>query len=88
MENVERLFSRSLVEWMERKGYDFEARHLSIIRNWRQASDERGICSDLRSQFNKNLLNYILDELMPWHNENSDLSFLEVNRLDTDTITT
>jgi len=60
VEDVERLFSRSLIEWMERKGYDFEARHLSIIRNWRRASDERGICSgDLRSQFNKNLLNYI-----------------------------
>ena len=80
VEDVDRLFSRSLVEWMDKKGYDFEARHLSIIRNWRRASDERGLCSDLRSQFNKNMLNYILDELMPWHYEISDLSLLEVNR--------
>ena len=25
---------------------------------------------------------YIVDELMPWHEKNSDLSFLEVNRYD------
>jgi len=43
VEEVERLFSRSLVEWMERKGYDFEAGHLSIIRNCRCASDERDL---------------------------------------------
>lgn len=66
---------------MDKQGYDVEARHLSVIHNWRRACDERGLCSDLRSQFNDNLKTYILDELMPWH-ENSDLSFLEVNRYD------
>lgn len=80
VEDVERLFSRSLVEWMDKKGYDIEARHLSVVRNWRRACDERGLCSDLRSQFKDNLKAYILDELMPWHEKNSDLSFLEVNR--------
>ena len=80
VEDVERLFSKSMVEWMEKKGYNPEAKYLSIVRNWRRACDERGLSSDLRSQFNRNLLDYILDELIPWHKENSDLSLLEVNR--------
>ena len=65
---------------MEKKGYNPEAKYLSIVQNWRQACDERGLSSDLRSQFNRNLLDYILDELIPWHKETSDLSLLEVNR--------
>jgi len=68
---------------MDKKGYDAEARHLSVIRkfrNWRRACDQRGLFSDLRSQFNQNLKAYILDDLMPWHEKNSDLSYLEVNR--------
>ena len=65
---------------MDKKGYDVEARHLSVIHDWRRACDERGLCSDLRSQFNQNLKAYILDDLMPWHEKNSDLNCLEVNR--------
>ena len=82
VEDVERLFSKTLVAWMERKGYEFEARHLSVVRNWRRACDERGLPSTLRSQFKCNLLEYILDELMPWHADEglSDYSLLEVNR--------
>ena len=68
------------MEWMDKKGYDVEARHLSVIHDWRRACDERGLCSDLRSQFNQNLKAYILDDLMPWHEKNSDLNCLEVNR--------
>ena len=35
-----------------------------------------------QSQFNNNLFNYGLDELMPWHKEDGlrDFSVLEVNR--------
>lgn len=65
---------------MDKKGYDLEAKHLSVIHNWRRACDERGLCSDLHSQFNQSLKAYILDDLMPWHEKNSDLSLLEVNR--------
>ena len=81
VEDVERLFNQSLVAWMDKKGYDFEARHLSVICNWRSACDERGLPSVLRSQFNDNFIEYILDELMPWHaDEGLDFSLLEVNQ--------
>jgi len=65
-----RLFGESVINWMERKGYTTEAEYLRVIRNWRHSCDERGLTSTQRSQFNNNLLKYILDELMPWHTEN------------------
>ena len=79
---MERLFSATLVVWMDKKGYDFEARHLSIIHNWRRACDERGLPRILRSQFNSNFLEYILDELIPWYSDDglSDFSLLKVNQ--------
>ena len=61
VEDVEWPFSKTLVAWMEKKGCDFEARHLSVVRNWRQACDERGLPSSLRSQFNGNFLEYMFE---------------------------
>ena len=52
---------------MDKKGYEFEARHLSVVHNWRRACDDQGFPTTLHSQFNVNFLAYILDELMPWH---------------------
>ena len=82
VQDVERLFGDSLIQWMEKKGYLVEAKHLRVIRNWRRASDEQGLSDEQRSHFNNELLNYILDELMPWHkNEGSrDFSLIEVNQ--------
>ena len=67
---------------MENKGYHLEAEYLKHVRNWRRASDERGLTNDQRSNLNAGLLNYILDDLMPWHKIDGlrDLSLLEVNR--------
>ena len=82
VEDVECLFSKTLVEWIDKKGYEFEARHLSVVHNWRRAYDEQGLPTALRSQFNVNFLAYILDELMLWHADEgqNDYSLLEVNQ--------
>lgn len=47
-----------------------------------RASDERGLIPVQRTQYNKELLHYMLDELMPWHvqAELHDFSLLEVNQ--------
>ena len=42
--------------------------------------DERGLSELTRCQLNYDFLNYILDDLMPWHRSIYDLSPLEVNR--------
>ena len=70
-----------MVKWMEQKGYAYEAAYLRTVHGWRRACDERGL-SDLEcSQLNDDFLDYILDDLMPWHRDEGfrDFSLLEVN---------
>ena len=82
MEDVERLFGESVITWMENKGYKIEAEYLRVVRNWRRASDERGLNDEQRYKFNKEFLNYIFDDLMLWHRDKGlqDFRMLEVNR--------
>ena len=68
---------------METNGYTFEARYITIIWNWRRASDERGLSSLERFYFNYQFLNLILEELMTWYKKFYNFSLLEVNRYST-----
>ena len=70
--DAERLFNPKLAAFMEKKGYTFEANYISVIWNWRRASDERGLSSLQRSRFNYKLLNLILVDLMPWYKDSYD----------------
>ena len=67
-------------KFMEKMKYDHEARYIKVIRNWRRACDERGLSQLAWCKFNYELLNFILDELMPWHKDMYDFSLMEVNR--------
>lgn len=78
--DVEQIFSSGVLEFLESKGYSAEAEYVRTIRNWRRASDERGLSDDHRGKFNQELLQYVLDELIPWHLKLQDFSLLEVNR--------
>ena len=82
VEDVERLFSADMVKWMEQKGYAYEASYLRTVHGWRRACDERDLSELERSQLNDDFLDYILDDLMPWHHDEGfgDFSLLEVNR--------
>ena len=80
VEDVERLFGEPLISWMDKKKYTFEMKYLRAVRDWRRACDERGLSDAQRAHFNKNFLDYILDDLMPWHEKQRDFSLLEVNR--------
>ncbi len=79
--DAEKLFNSSLCQWFERKGYVEEANYIQVINNWHRANDERGLTEIERSHYTYKLLNFLLDDLMPWHKTNYDLSLLEVNRL-------
>ena len=78
----ERLFASSLCHWFKDNGYKAESDYVETINNWHRAGDERGLTEDERSCYNYGMLNFILDDLMPWHKANCDLSLLEVNRLE------
>ena len=74
VEDVERLFGQTVIAWMKTKGYQNEAEYLQYVHNWRRACDERGLTDDQRSKYNRELLAYILDDLMPWHKESTMVS--------------
>ncbi len=78
--DVENLFSSSVADFMNRKEYTYEHQFVTAVQNWRRACDERGLTQIKRCQFNYELLNMLLDELMPWHRTQYDLSLMEVNR--------
>lgn len=82
VEDAERLLSTAMAKFMKKKKYNFEHDYISALANWRRAVDERGLSELQRCKFNHEMLNYILNELMPWHGNpgHYDFSLLEVNR--------
>ena len=80
VEDAERLFSPSMAEFMDHKGYKPEAEYIRAVLGWRKACDERGLSELERSRYNYQFLNYILKDWMPWFESNYDFSLLEVNR--------
>lgn len=80
VEDAERLFSSEVVAFMKKKGYTYEEEYVRVFCNWRRANDERGLTELKRCCYNHQLLNFLLDELMPWHKTTLDFSLLEVNR--------
>jgi hypothetical protein len=81
VQDAERLFSDGVARFMERNNFDYEAKFVRTVLNWRRACDERGLTELQRCRYNYNRLNFLLDDLMPWYTENYDFSTLEVNRL-------
>lgn len=79
--DAEHLFSPELARFMRGKGYLPEEKYITVVGNWRAGCDERGLSELQRSKYNYGLLNYILEDLMPWHEE-YDFSYIEVNRYD------
>ena len=80
--DCERMFSRGVLAFMQKNGYKNEARFVGLVRNWHKASDGRGLSDEKRCQYNKDMLNYILEDWMPWHKEDKGYSVMDVNRYD------
>ena len=80
VQDAERMFAQPLAEFMERKGYREEANYIRAVNGWRRAVDERGLSNLERCRLDYTFLNYILDDLMPWHSVKYDFSTLEVNK--------
>ena len=81
VQDVERLFGQSVIEYMESKEYIEEAKYLKVVRKWRRAIDERGLQQSQRIEFLREFLDFICQDLMPWYTRSQvDFSLLEVNR--------
>ena len=82
VEDAERLFGEGVIIFLRSKGYSYESRYISTVHNWRRACDERGLSDEERRLYNSEFMDFILDELMPWHRSPGmrDFSLLEVTR--------
>ena len=80
--DAERLLSLHVAKFFKDKGYQAEAEYVSIIANWHEASDGRGMTQFQRCKANYSMLNYVLDEWMPWHRETYDFSLMDINRFE------
>jgi hypothetical protein len=78
--DAERLLSYHVVESLRKNGHQREAKHVEIIANWHEASDGRGLKQLTRCKYNYQMLEYILDEWMPWHQTCYDFTTIDINR--------
>ena len=78
--DAERMLSFLVAKFLREHGCVREANYVDIVAGWHEAADGRGLTELQRSKRNYAMLNLILDEWMPWHRENSDLSTIDVNR--------
>ena len=65
---------------MQKNGFDREAEYILTVASWDEASDGRGLSQLDRCKPNHQMLNYLLDEFLPWHRENYDFTTLDINR--------
>ena len=79
VQDTERLFSHSLLKFMEDKGYEYEAAYIRAVLGWRQACDLRGLSENNRAICNHQMLTFLLEELIPWYKNSCDFSLMEVN---------
>ena len=78
--DAEKLLSGAVATWMKNNNHVREGEFVEIVANWHKATDGRGLSGDLRKQYNETMLNFILEDWMPWHKNNRDFSTLDVNR--------
>jgi len=78
--DAERLMSTLVAKSLLDHGFPREAEFVQILADWHEALDGRGLGQLARCHKNYRMLNYILDEWMPWHTNNYDFSTIDVNR--------
>ena len=78
--DAEKLLSPAVAKWLKANGYLNEGRFVEIVSNWHKASDGRGLTEAVRKKYNLAMLDYLLEDWMPWYKDNRDYSTLDVNR--------
>lgn len=79
--DAEKLLSTAVADWCKKNEFPKEAYVIEVIANWHKASDGRGLDEETRKKYNIAMLDFILEDWMPWYKENRDYSTLDPNRL-------
>ena len=69
-----------VIGFLERKGDVSGARVIKLFHNWHKAVDGRGLSEDQRSEFCKDLKEWILADWMLWFCTIPDYSTIDVKR--------
>ena len=78
--DAEKLLSFHVAKFFRDNNYDGEAEYVETVAKWHEASDGRGLGQLQRCRQNYGMLNYILDEWIPWQRDVYDLSLLDINK--------
>ena len=78
--DAELLLSHRVAAFLRQRGYLVEAEYVQVVADWHEAWDGRGITQLQRCRKNYAMLNYLLDEWMPWHRQSYDFLFIDINR--------
>ena len=78
--DAERLVSKFVVQSLGKHQHEKEAQHVELLLNWHEATDGRSLTQLQRCRYNYKMMNYILDEWMPWHKDCYDFSTIDINR--------
>jgi hypothetical protein len=78
--DCEKNFSVGVLRFMENHHHEDEAKIVRIILNWHKAVDGRGINEQTRMLYNLAILQWLLDDWMPWYWYIPDYSTMDVNR--------
>ena len=54
--DVSQIFSSSVLNFFQSRGYTVEVEYVQIVLNWRRTCDERGLSDAQRSQYNNDFL--------------------------------
>ncbi|KAI8509500.1 carbohydrate binding [Branchiostoma belcheri] len=64
---AETLLADHVASFLHDRGYTREAIYINRLAGWHESADGRGLSEDQRQEKNDQLMNAILDEIMPWH---------------------
>ena len=78
--DCERLTSTGVLSFLDGKGYTSTAKVIRIIHNWHKAVDGRGLSEAVRSEYCKEMKEWLLSDWMPWFKDLPDFSSIDVNR--------
>lgn len=80
VQHCEEIFSRGVLEFMQRNCHATEAKFTETVQNWHKATDGRGLSEQTRSQYNKDMLNFLLQDWMPWFQQERDYATINILR--------
>ena len=63
--DCERMFSVGMIDFMQKNVHVNDMVFLTLVHNWHKASDGRGLDEDTWHLYNKQMLNWVLDDWMP-----------------------